>query len=37
MVTVHPLNDIWKKISPLAGKATEISVSYVEKVLLNGN
>jgi hypothetical protein len=31
------LHDIWKKISTLAGKATEISVSYVEKALLNGN
>jgi hypothetical protein len=37
MVTVHPLQDIWKKIDTLAGKDTAMDVSYVEKALLNGN
>jgi hypothetical protein len=36
VVTVHPLHDIWKKISTLAGKDTAISGSYVGKALLNG-
>jgi hypothetical protein len=29
--------DVWKKISTLVEKDTVISVSYVEKALLNGN
>jgi hypothetical protein len=37
MVPVHPLHDIWKKISILAGKDKTIGGSYVEKALLNGN
>jgi hypothetical protein len=33
MVTVHPLHDIWEKVSTLGGKDTAISVSSVEKIM----
>jgi hypothetical protein len=32
MIPVHPLHDIWKKISTLVGKDPAIGVSNVEKV-----